>query len=114
MRPYLLIAALSFAGWLGVLGALSQMMHWPRAAFVIVHYLLNIAVFGALFFFAASRDLLPSAGKTTLAAMLCLIVYEVIFFTWIYQSDRSFFTVVDWWIPAGLIAVAVWAAATYG
>lgn len=102
------IAITSFIPWIITLAALGATASWPRLLFVLIHYTLNVLLFGVAFslYFRGHPGVDPFT--VTLIAMASLVVYEVIYFGFIYKGELWFLTYVDWILPAFLIASTIY------
>jgi hypothetical protein len=106
----LAVAGFSFAGWLVVLGALSVLKGFPRPAFVAVHYALDAAIFGFLFWLYFDR-IGKFAPFTTMAiAMGAIIVFELVLWTTNPEAAARYLNFTDWIVPFFLIMSAVYLA----
>jgi len=102
------IAVLSFLAWIVVLGFLSYIRGLSRAWFVILHYFANVIVFGFVFFvYFKYLGSLP-AFKTMVASILSLLTFEFVFWVFIYNGELWFLNIIDWVIPALLIAFTIY------
>ncbi len=79
-----------------------------RFYFVILHYFLDIFIFGFLFFIYYKYLVKFSSFTTMAIAMIWLIVFEFIFWKFIYKGDLWFLNWVDWIVPAFLVASTIY------
>lgn len=102
------VAITTFIPWLITLAALGVSSSLERPAFVVVHYVLVVLLFGVAFgiYFRDRKGV--DSFTVTVIAMLCLFAYEVIYVTFFFEGSRWFLTYVDWLVPAFLIASTVY------
>ncbi len=103
-----IIAITAFIPWLITLAALGPASSLPRIAFLAVHYLLIILLFGVAFanYFKGHRKEDPFTVMGV--AMLSLFVYEIVYFKFLYEGELWFLTYWDWIVPAFLIASTIY------
>lgn len=102
------VAITTFIPWLITLAALGVSGSLARPAFVAIHYLLVVLLYGVAFgiYFRDRNGVDPFT--VTMIAMLCLFVYEFVYVTFIFEGSRWFLTYVDWLIPAFLITSTIY------
>lgn len=102
------VAITSFIPWLITLAALSAMTTLPRLAFVAIHYVLVVLLFGVAFaiYFRERKGADPFT--VTVIAMLCLLVFEITYAGLLFEGPRWHLTYVDWFVPAFLIASTIY------
>lgn len=99
-------------GWAIILGALYLTRNIPRAAFVLLHYLLNIFVFLFLTVVLRRVGVTYTAWVFTIVVVGTLIALEL--FYWVFVNPTAavrYLTVIDWVIPAILIFGTVYVVA---
>lgn len=107
------VAITTFIPWLIALAALGAMAGLPRPAFVAIHYTLIVLLFGVAFaiYFRERKGVDPFT--VMVIAMLCLIVFEIIYTGFLFEGPRWFLTYADWFVPAFLIASTVYWTGTF-
>ena len=111
MQLVFIISGTIFA-WAGMLGVLYVTHNIPRAAFVSLHYLVNIFTFT---FFTIT---LRKAGVTYTAWVLMVVVVGILLalelFYWVFVNPivaAQYLTVIDWVIHAILVSGTVYVVA---
>lgn len=102
------VAITTFIPWLITLAALDTASSLTRPAFVAVHYVLVVLLFGVAFgiYFRDHKGVDPFT--VTVIAMLCLFAYEFISIIFFSEGPRWFLTYVDWLVPAFLTASTIY------
>ena len=106
----LTVGAFSFAGWLVVLACLGAVRSASRPAFILLHYALDVVVFGAAFLAYHKWAHRFSPFTTMAIAMLSLFLIEFVFWRFFYSGELWFLNFVDWIVPAFLVASSVYFA----
>lgn len=107
------VAITAFIPWLITLAALGAMADLPRFAFVAIHYVLIVLLFGVAFaiYFRGHNGVDPFT--VTIIAMLCLLVFEITYAGLLFEGLLWYLTYVDWFVPAFLIASTIYAAGKF-
>ena len=107
------VAITTFIPWLITLAAFDVSRSLARPAFVGVHYLLVVLLYGVAFgiYFRDRKEVDPFT--VTAIAMLCLFAYEFIYIAFFSQGSGWFLTYIDWLVPAFLIASTVYWTGTF-
>jgi len=108
MVSVLVVALFALVGWLPVLLALSWIRSLPRAWFVLLHYALDILVFGAVFALYYKYFGHFSPFVTMAIAMVSLFAIEFIVWGLLYHGELWFLNWIDWIVPAFLVASTVY------
>lgn len=105
---WITVSITAFIPWLISLAALGASSMLPRPLFVIIHYTLVILLFGVAFawYYAGHKGEDPFSVMGI--AILSLLVYEVVYFIFIYEGTLWFLTWVDWIVPLFLIASTIY------
>jgi len=104
----LTVAVFAFFGWLPILLSLGLLRDLPRLFFVLIHYLLDILVFGGVFA-AYYRNVSHFSPFATMAvAMLSLFAIEFVYWKFFYSGELWFLNFVDWIVPAFLVASTIY------
>lgn len=102
------IAIAAFIPWLIRLAVLGASSFLSRPVFLLVYYLIVILVFAVSF----SLYYLSHPGRDPFAimgtAILCLLIYEVIYFRFFFAGSYWFLTYLDWFLPMFLIASTIY------
>ena len=107
------VSVYAFIAWLIVLFLLSRSLHLSRGAFIAVHYLLDVVVFGAAFYQYHRSYLQTKAFQTTAIALSALLVYEAVFWNYFYQGDLQYLNYVDWILPLFLVVTSIYWAGKF-
>ena len=111
----LAVSVFSLIAWVPILLVLSWIRNLPRPWFVLLHYVLDILLFGVVFavYYRYFGSFSPFA--TTAIAMVSLFVIEFVFWGLFYHGELWFLNWVDWIVPAFLVASTVyWVGAWSG
>lgn len=102
------VAITSFIPWLITLAAFGAMADLPRFAFVAIHYVLIVLLFGVAFaiYFRERKGVDPFT--VTVIALLCLMAFEMVYVGFFSPRPRWFLTYTDWFVPAFLIASTIY------
>ena len=105
---WITVSITTFIPWLISLAALGASSMLPRVWFVTVHYALIVLLFGVAFawYYAGHKGEDPFSVMGI--AVLSLLVYEVVYFTFIYEGTFWFLTWVDWIVPLFLVASTIY------
>jgi hypothetical protein len=95
-------------GWLPILFTLSWIRGLPRFWFVLLHYALDVLVFGLVFSLYYKRVGHLSPFATMAVAMLSLFAIELVFWGIFYSGEMWFLNWIDWIVPAFLVASTVY------
>ena len=79
-----------------------------RTSFIILHYLIDIAVFGILFGIYFKNIGILKPFPVMIVAMATIFAFEIIFWNFIYRGSQSYFDFTDWVVPAFLIASTIY------
>ena len=99
---------LALLGWGVVLGILFYVKDMPRIWFIILHYLVDIVVFGGIFWVYAKFGQKVEPFQTMAIAMIALIAAEFVLWKFVAPGNTQYLTFVDWIVPAFLIASTVY------
>lgn len=102
------VAITTFIPWFITLASLRVMTGLPRLAFVTIHDALVVLLFGVAFAIYFHERKGGDPYTITVIAMLCLIVFEIIYVGFLFVGPRWFLTYVDWFIPIFLIASTIY------
>ncbi|MBI4257134.1 hypothetical protein HY626_03720 [Candidatus Uhrbacteria bacterium] len=102
------VAITAFIAWLITLAALGATASLPRVAFIVVHYVLVILLFGVAFGIYYKDHKAVDPFTVTVIAMVCLFAYEFLFLVFLFEGSRWFLTYVDWLVPSFLIASTIY------
>ena len=102
------ISVFSLVGWAIGLGIFSKLQTLPRLWFVLSHYILDVAIFGALFFVYYKYFGHFSPFATMAIAMITLFVVEFIFWRYFYAGDLWFLNFWDWILPVFIVASTIY------
>jgi len=108
MSSVISIVFFTLASWILILISLAKLQQSPRIVFVLVHYLLDIIVFGVLFFIHYKYFSKFSPFTTMAVAMVVLILTEFIFWKFFYSGELWFLNFIDWIVPAFLVASTIY------
>ena len=98
--------------WALMLGVLYFTRNVPHSIFVFLHYLLNICVFTILTVVLRRIGVMYTAWVLTVVVVGVLLALEL--FYWVFINPASaakYLTVIDWVIPAILVAITVYLVA---
>lgn len=102
------VAITTFIPWLITLAALGASLGLPRPLFILLHYTLNVLLFGVAFSIYYRGHSGVDPFTVTLIAMLSLVLFEVVYLVFIYKGELWFLNYIDWIVPAFLIATTVY------
>ncbi|PJA45244.1 hypothetical protein CO174_04025 [Candidatus Uhrbacteria bacterium CG_4_9_14_3_um_filter_50_9] len=102
------IAITAFIPWLLLLAGLSQITELSRLFFIVIHYLMNMALFAIAFGWYFKGHQKEDPFRVMAVALVCLVVFELVYFGFIYEGELWFLTYVDWIIPAFLVATSIY------
>jgi len=102
------IAITAFIPWLLLLAGLSQIAEFSRPLFIAVHYLMDMTLFGIAFGWYFKGHQKEDPFRVMAVALACLVVFELVYFGFIYEGELWFLTYVDWIIPAFLVAASIY------
>ena len=102
------VAITTFIPWLISLAALGAASMLPRVAFIIVHGVLVVLLFGVAFSLYYKERKGVDPFTVTVIGMLCLLVYEAFYLFSLSEEPHKFLTYVDWFVPAFLIASTIY------
>ena len=103
------VAIYSFVPWVAVLFVLSFVSLLPRGAFIAIHYVLTVCLFGLVFHFFYETHAKKSSFITTIFALISLFLFELIFWNFFSSDAKRYLNFVDWIFPLFLIATTVYA-----
>lgn len=104
----IIISIFTLVPWGIILYLLSVFKNLPRTYFVLLHYLVNILLFGIVFYIFYARFSHPSPFATMAVSMAVIFVTEFIVWNFLYSGDLWFLNFFDWMLPAFLIASTVY------
>lgn len=102
------VAITAFIPWILTLAGLSATMELSRAVFIPVHYIMDILFFGVAFGWYFKGHLKQDPFRVMIVAMAYLLLFELIYFGFMYEGELWFLTYVDWVIPVFLIASTIY------
>ncbi len=102
------VSVYAFIAWIVVLFLLSRSIDLARPVFIAVHYLVDVIVFGVVFsqYYRSYNRTEPF--RTTIIAMISLLVYEAVFWVYFSSTDGSYLNYIDWILPLFLITTTVY------
>ena len=105
---YLMVSIFSLVGWFIALGVFSWAKNLPRIMFIVVHYAVDLVVFGLAFYvyFKFFGKLSPFSAMAT--AMASLFAVEFILWKFFFPGQTAYLNFVDWIIPAFIIASVIY------
>ncbi len=108
MITFLTVFLYAFVAWIVVVFLLSFLINLPRPAFVSLHYVSDLVLFGVVF--RSYYEAHPRANpfETTALTMVSLFILEAILFGVIIPDLGHLLNFVDWIFPAFLIATTVY------
>jgi len=104
----LTISIFSLVGWALGLGIFSKLQHLPKVSFIIAHYVIDIVLFGTLFFVYYKYFSHFSPFTTMVIAMITLFVVEFIFWRYFYTGNLWFLNFWDWIVPAFIVTSTIY------
>lgn len=113
MLQILMVSLFSFLGWIITLFIIALLKDIPRIAFVIVHYLINIIIFGSIFALYFKYLNHYSPFMIMAIAMITIFILEFVYFKFIYTSDIWFLNFLDWILPAFILASTIYFIGVY-
>ncbi len=102
------VAITAFIPWLLILASLGPAGALPRVLFILVHYTLDVLLFGIAFAHYFKGHQHEDPFVVMVVAMLSLFMYEIVFFKFFYQGEMWFFSYWDWIVPAFIIASTIY------
>ncbi|MDX1607907.1 MAG: hypothetical protein R3251_01730 [Candidatus Spechtbacterales bacterium] len=111
----LIIFSITLFGWLLALGIFTLAKDMPRNAFIAVHYIVDIIIFGGiyiLYFKFIKQHFAPFA--VVAVAMGSLFIFEFILWRFVApEQAHTYLNFVDWIVPAFIIASSIYFAGKY-
>lgn len=108
LSSYLIVFGFTFIAWIISLGVLSAVKDIPRFWFIVVHYAVDILIFGIVFLIYYKNFNVFSNFTVMAIAMISLFIIEFVFWNFFYKGELWFFNFVDWVIPAFIVASTIY------
>lgn len=108
MNDVLLIAGVSFVGWLIASLVIHQIQGYPFKTRIAVHYVSEFLVFGGLFLaFFTFHETSYGLFSVVLTCMLSLLCYELLAWAFWYRRVPWYYGLYHWWLPSYIISAAI-------
>ncbi len=108
IRTWFVVGLYAFVPWVTIVFVLHFIVYFPRIVFIGLHYVLSCLLFG--FIFSHYFEVYPGSKpfEITGIALVCVFVFEWIFFYFFENNAVRLFDYVDWIFPMFLLASSLY------
>ncbi len=102
------VAITTFIPWLISVAALGAVSQLPYLLFVLVHFALIVLLFGVAFGFYFKEHKMIDPFTVMVMAISSFLVFDAVYFGFIYEGELWFLTYFDWFFPLFLISSTIY------